>query len=231
MLSKADPHRRQPGRRRDVGRRQHAAVARDRGSECSTPYESPSVDRPRPAVHRARAATARRRRSTTATCASTTTSPPWTRRGSQPPTSFEQLAEPEYASRPGRRERRPRRRRDWRSCWRRSPSSATTAGSSTGPSSPTTACWSSTAGTRRTTTSFTRAGGDRPLVVSYGSSPPFEVLYSSEPLDRGAHWCRRRHVLPPDRVRRGTARHRQPGRRPPADRLPRLRALSSARWR
>jgi len=30
--------------------------------------------------------------------------------------------------------------------------------------------------------SFTRAGGDRPLVVSYGSSPPFEVLYASEPL-------------------------------------------------
>ena len=31
-------------------------------------------------------------------------------------------------------------------------------------------------------TSFTRAGGDRPLVVSYGSSPPFEVLYSATPL-------------------------------------------------
>ena len=31
---------------------------------------------------------------------------------------------------------------------------------------------------------FTRAGGDRPLVVSYGSSPPFEVLYAEEPLDR-----------------------------------------------
>jgi thiamine transport system substrate-binding protein len=30
--------------------------------------------------------------------------------------------------------------------------------------------------------SFTRAGGDRPLVVSYGSSPPFEVLYASEPM-------------------------------------------------
>ena len=30
--------------------------------------------------------------------------------------------------------------------------------------------------------SFTRAGGDRPLVVSYGSSPPFEVLYSTTPL-------------------------------------------------
>ena len=30
--------------------------------------------------------------------------------------------------------------------------------------------------------SFTRAGGDRPLVVSYGSSPPFEVLYATEPM-------------------------------------------------
>lgn len=33
---------------------------------------------------------------------------------------------------------------------------------------------------------FTRAGGDRPLVVSYGSSPPFEVLYAEEPLDEAA---------------------------------------------
>jgi thiamine transport system substrate-binding protein len=31
---------------------------------------------------------------------------------------------------------------------------------------------------------FSRAGGDRPLVVSYGSSPPFEVLFATEPLDR-----------------------------------------------
>lgn len=31
---------------------------------------------------------------------------------------------------------------------------------------------------------FTRAGGDRPLVVSYGSSPPFEVLYAEEQLNR-----------------------------------------------
>lgn len=28
---------------------------------------------------------------------------------------------------------------------------------------------------------FTRAGGDRPLVVSYGSSPPYEVLFSDNP--------------------------------------------------
>lgn len=31
--------------------------------------------------------------------------------------------------------------------------------------------------------SFSWAGGDRPLVVSYGSSPPFEVLIAAEPLD------------------------------------------------
>jgi thiamine transport system substrate-binding protein len=31
--------------------------------------------------------------------------------------------------------------------------------------------------------SFSWAGGDRPLVVSYGSSPPFEVLYAAEPLE------------------------------------------------
>jgi thiamine transport system substrate-binding protein len=29
---------------------------------------------------------------------------------------------------------------------------------------------------------FTRAGGDRPLVVSYGSSPPFEVLFATEAM-------------------------------------------------
>jgi thiamine transport system substrate-binding protein len=34
--------------------------------------------------------------------------------------------------------------------------------------------------------SFTRAGGDRPLVVSYASSPPFEVLYADPPLADGA---------------------------------------------
>jgi thiamine transport system substrate-binding protein len=30
---------------------------------------------------------------------------------------------------------------------------------------------------------FTWAGGDRPLVVSYGSSPPYEVLFADPPLD------------------------------------------------
>ena len=31
--------------------------------------------------------------------------------------------------------------------------------------------------------SFSWAGGDRPFVVSYGSSPPFEVLYAEDPMD------------------------------------------------
>jgi thiamine transport system substrate-binding protein len=30
---------------------------------------------------------------------------------------------------------------------------------------------------------FSWAGGDRPLVVSYGSSPPFEVLFAAVPLE------------------------------------------------
>ena len=30
---------------------------------------------------------------------------------------------------------------------------------------------------------FSRWGGTRPVVVSYGSSPPFEVLYAEEPMD------------------------------------------------
>jgi thiamine transport system substrate-binding protein len=29
---------------------------------------------------------------------------------------------------------------------------------------------------------FSRSGGDRPIVVSYSSSPPFEVIYSEEPI-------------------------------------------------
>jgi len=33
---------------------------------------------------------------------------------------------------------------------------------------------------------FTRSGGDRSLVVSYGSSPPFEVMFAEEPLSEAA---------------------------------------------
>ena len=103
-------------------------------------------------------------------------------RGLDPPTSLADLVEPEYASLlvvenpassspglaflmalvaefgdPG-----------WERC---------------GSRSPPTAHWSSTAGPTPTTRRSPRAGGDRPLVVSYGSSPPFEVLYSEQPLD------------------------------------------------
>ena len=30
---------------------------------------------------------------------------------------------------------------------------------------------------------FTRYGGTRPIVVSYGSSPPFEVIFAENPVD------------------------------------------------
>lgn len=30
---------------------------------------------------------------------------------------------------------------------------------------------------------FTRSGGTRPIVISYGSSPPFEVIFAAEPLE------------------------------------------------
>jgi thiamine transport system substrate-binding protein len=32
-------------------------------------------------------------------------------------------------------------------------------------------------------TQFSRYGGNRPIVVSYGSSPPFEVIYAEQPID------------------------------------------------
>lgn len=33
-------------------------------------------------------------------------------------------------------------------------------------------------------TEFSRWGGTRPIVVSYGSSPPFEVIYAQQPIDK-----------------------------------------------
>ena len=36
-------------------------------------------------------------------------------------------------------------------------------------------------------TEFSRWGGTRPIVVSYGSSPPFEVIYAEEPIDEPPH--------------------------------------------
>ena len=73
---------------------------------------------------------------------------------------------------------------------------------------------------------FSGAGdGPRPLVVSYGSSPPAEVLFADPPVDRGTDRRGRRHVLSPGRVRRRPGRHRRPGRSPPPRRLPPQRGL------
>ena len=47
------------------------------------------------------------------------------------------------------------------------------------------------------------AQGTRPLVVSYGSRPPLEGPYAEPPGHGSRH--RRRHLLPPDRVRRDSA--------------------------
>ena len=81
---------------------------------------------------------------------------------------------------------RPPRRRAWRSSWPASRPSARTAGRRGGATCAPTACRSSTAGRRPTTPSFSGGGaseGDRPLVVSYASSPPAEVVYADPPVD------------------------------------------------
>ena len=143
------------------------------------PYRSPAVDVARPAVHRARARTARRPRSTTATSASTTTSAGSTRARPRPPT---------IARRPDRaRVRRPARRRepghvvartrvpagDDRRVRRRRLGAVLDATSRDNGVAVVDG-WNEAyyelvhAGRRRTA----------PLVVSYGSSPPAEVIYA-----------------------------------------------------
>ena len=68
---------------------------------------------------------------------------------------------------------------------------------------------------------FSGAGdGPRPLVVSYGTSPPAEVVFADPPIDAGHDGRRRYDVLPPGRVRRRAARHRRPRRGRAARRLP-----------
>ena len=66
---------------------------------------------------------------------------------------------------------------------------------------------------------FIAGGGDRPIVVSYASSPPAEVIYADPPVDeppyRGSHG----QLLPPDRVRGRACGRGQPRRRPGSDRL------------
>ncbi len=66
--------------------------------------------------------------------------------------------------------------------------------------------------------------GDRPLVVSYASSPPAEVVFADPPVDEAAHRGDRRQLLPPGRGGRHPRRHRAPRRGRPADRLPAVRA-------
>ena len=54
--------------------------------------------------------------------------------------------------------------------------------------------------------------GPRPIVVSYGSSPPFEVIYASQPLSEAPTGGRRRsgHLLPANRIRGHPPGHPQP---------------------
>ena len=52
--------------------------------------------------------------------------------------------------------------------------------------------------------------GDHPLVVSYASSPPAEVIYADPRPKRAPTGVAPRLLLPPDRVRRHPRRHRQP---------------------
>ena len=62
--------------------------------------------------------------------------------------------------------------------------------------------------------------GDRPLVVSYASSPPAEVLGVEARRPPGADRGRHRHLLPADRVRRAAARREEHRGRQGADGLP-----------
>ena len=93
------------------------------------------------------------------------------------------------------------------------------AGRPTGRTCSPTTPRSSRAGPTPTTRDFTAGSedGDRPVVLSYDSSPAFTV-----PKGGGDSTTARaaRHLLPPGGVRRGAGRCRQPRRRPGARRLP-----------
>ncbi len=62
-------------------------------------------------------------------------------------------------------------------------------------------------------TEFSQWGGTRPLVVSYSSSPPFEVIFAEEPLEHAPHsrGDQPGDLLPPDRICWDPQGHRQPG--------------------
>ena len=67
--------------------------------------------------------------------------------------------------------------------------------------------------------------GDRPIVVSYASSPPAEVDLRGAPPEGRADRRRRGHVLPTGRARRRAARRAERGRREEARGLHALEAL------
>ena len=70
--------------------------------------------------------------------------------------------------------------------------------------------------------------GKRPIVVSYASSPPAEVIFAGKPLDAGADRGVESTVLPSGRARRRPARREQRGGRAGADRLHALAAVPGA---
>ncbi len=65
-----------------------------------------------------------------------------------------------------------------------------------------------------------KAKADRPLVVSYASSPPVEVLYADPQPKEAPHRGRHRHLLPADRVRGAADRGEERGGRQGAAGLP-----------
>ena len=168
----------------------------------------------RPALRRRSSPAARRPRSTTATCASTTT-----RRGS--PSKARPAGRPRgpRPNRPTRacswsRTRRPRRPA-WPSCWPRSPSTATTAGSTTG-----TRCahngvevvdsWDD--GLLRRVLRRRGDGTSRSSSATPAARRPRSCSPTPIRPDRADDGHRRHHVLPPGRVRRRAARHDARGR-------------------
>ena len=184
-------------------------------ADLFVPYEAAGLDAGRRrAAPRPRAP--RHARSTTATCASTTT-----RRGSRSTACRCRRASTTSSTRPTRTSSssrtRPPRRRAWRSCWPPSRPSARTAGRRGGATCAPTACRSSTGGRRPTTASFSGGGaseGTRPLVVSYASSPPAEVLYADPPIDESPVGRDRRELLPPGRGGRASSPAPSTRRRP-----------------
>ena len=103
---------------------------------------------------------------------------------------------------------------------------ASRAGRTSGARCASTTSSSSTAGRRRTTRgSREPRGGNRPIVVSYASSPPAEVIFGEPAARRGPHGGRRGQLLQPDRARRGAPGSAERGGSARARRLHALEAL------